>query len=126
MIVQMEYTVNPSVTANNPDEYLIKLGKGTLTEVTVTPAPGPNWEVYIRFLHLENPIIPDDVNEWIPLERTRLEFHPMFDQWSEIYVLKVQLCSPQARYPHNVQVMVTLQEQETNEQLLSSLIEKGF
>ena len=126
MIKQLAITVQPSVTADNPDEYAIKLGKGTLSQVTVRPANGPNWEVYIRFIHLESAIIPNDNDEWIPLERIALDFYPNFNLWHNIYVIKVQICSPQARYSHTVQIELTTQEQKTQEQLLSQLVSGGF
>lgn len=126
MIKQMALTVQPGITPDNPDEYTVKLGKGTLSYVSVRPADGPNWEVYIRFLHLESAIIPNDNDEWIPLERVALEFYPKFDDWHNIYKVKVQLCSPQARYAHTVQVLLTLDEFASTEQLLDKLIQEGM
>ena len=126
MIKQLAITVQPGVTSANPDEYSIKMGKGTLSQVTVRPANGPNWEVYIRFLHLESAIIPNDNDEWIPLERIALDFYPNFTLWHDIYAIKVQLCSPQARYQHTVQIEVTLDEYATTEQLLDKLITEGM
>ena len=126
MIKQMAITVQPGITAIEPDEYTIKLGKGTLSHVSVRPANGPNWEVYIRFLHLESAIIPNDNDEWIPLERVALDFYPQFTLWHDIYAVKVQLCSPQARYPHTVQVELTLAEHKTTDQLMELFIKEGF
>lgn len=126
MIKQIAITIQPGVTSKAPDEYTIKLGKGTLTQVSVRPAPGPNWEVYIRFLHLESAFIPNDNDEWIPLEREKLDFSPGFDLWKDVYVIKVQVCSPQARYPHTVQVELTLAERDTSEQLLDRIVQGGF
>ena len=126
MIKQMALTVEPGITADNPDEYAVKLGKGTLSQVSVRPANGPNWEVYIRFLHLESPIIPNDSEEWIPLERVALDFYPKFDDWHDIYAVKVQLCSPDARYSHTVQVALTLDEFASTEQLLGKLVQEAF
>ena len=126
MIRQFEVTIEPGVTSSNPNETIVRLGKGVLSHVSIRPAPGPNWEVYIRFLHLESPVIPNDAEEWIPLEREKLDFYPNFDLWKEIYVIKVQLCSPQARYPHKIQIELTLAESESTEQLLSKLISEGL
>jgi len=126
MIKQMSLTVQSGVTPDNPDEYTVKLGKGTLSHVSVRPANGPNWEVYIRFLHLESAIIPNDNDEWIPLERIALDFYPKFDDWHDIYKIKVQLCSPQARFSHTVQVQITLDEFASTEQLLDKLIQEGM
>lgn len=122
----MGITVQPGIMPIDPDEYVIKLGKGTLSHISVRPANGPNWEVYIRFLHLESPFIPNDANEWVPLERIALDFYPNFTLWHDIYAIKVQLCSPQARYPHTVQIEIALQEVETTEQLLDKLISEGL
>jgi len=122
----MSITVQAGVTPTIPDEYSFNVGKGILSHVSVRPANGPNWELYIRFLHLESPFIPDDTEEWIPLERTALDFYPQFSDWHDIYVIKVQLCSPQARYPHTVQIELTVDEKETTEQLLLRLLQGGF
>lgn len=126
MIKQVAITVEPGVTASSPDEYLIKLGKGTLSQVSIRPASGPNWEVYIRLLHLESAIVPNDNDEWIPLEKWALEYYPNFNLWKDIYQVKIQMCSPQARYAHTVQVELKLTEERTTEQLLDALIQEGF
>lgn len=126
MIKQIEVTIQPGVTSDNPNETTVKMGKGVLTHVSVRPAPGPNWEVYIRFVHLESSFIPNDNDEWIPLEREKLDFTPNFDLWKDVYVIKVQLCSPQARYSHKVQIELTLAEKATSEQLLSRMVNEGF
>jgi hypothetical protein len=126
VIKQIAVTVEPGITSSNPDEYTIKLSEGTLTHVAIRPAPGPNWEVYIRFLHLESAIIPNDNDEWIPLERETLDFYPSFDLWQDVYTIKVQICSPQAKYSHTVQIEINLAEQKTTEQLLDAFIKEGY
>ena len=126
MIKQIAIKVQPGVTADNPDEYVIKLSKGTLSKVSIRPASGPNWEVYIRLLHLESAIIPNDNDEWIPLEKWALDYFPEFTLWKDIYAVKVQICSPEARYPHTVQVLLSLTEHATTDQLMDKLIKEGF
>ena len=99
---------------------------GVLTNVSIFSAPGPNWEVYTRLLHLENSIIPDDNSQWLALDGTPLTFMPMFLDWKGIYKVVIEICSPQARYSHTVQYLLEVSEQKTQQQLLSDLIDKGF
>lgn len=126
MIQQIEITVQPGVTAKAPISVIVGLSLGTLSTVSITPPPGPNWEVYTRILHLENAIIPDDNTEWIPLERNTQVFNPLFSDWKGIVKVVVEICSPQARYPHTIQYTFEVIESQTQEQLLSEFIEKGL
>ena len=126
MIKQLAITVQPQITATNPDSYRIKLCKGVLSSVVIRPANGPNWEVYTRMLHFENAIIPDDNDEWIPLEGTALEFYPMFSDWNDIHNITIEICSPKARFAHTVQYEITVNESITTEQLLGNFIALGF
>jgi len=77
-------------------------------------------------MHLDNAIIPDDNSQWIPLERNTLIFNVLFDVWKGIYKVEVQLCSPQARYPHTIQYAFEVLEQKTLQQSFADLIEKGL
>jgi hypothetical protein len=97
-----------------------------LSHVRIRPAAGPNWEVYTRILHLENPIIPDHNEEWIPLESIALDFFPDFSDWSGIYKIKIQICSPDARFSHTVQYEITLNEKQSLVDLFSSFVNKGL
>jgi len=126
MIQHVEITVQPRVTAKAPTTETVGLALGVLSIVVIIPAPGPNWEVYTRILHLENAIIPDDNTQWLPLERNPLVFNPMFSDWKGIPKVVIEVCSPQARYPHTIQYLFEVSERETERQLLSSLIKKGF
>ena len=126
MIKQFAITVQPQITATNPDSYKIELCKGILSSVVIRPANGPNWEVYTRILHFENAIIPDDNDEWIPLERISLAFAPMFTDWKDIYNMTIEICSPQARFAHTIQYEITVNELATTEELLTDFIAKGF
>lgn len=126
MIIHLEVTIQPSIQPTDPSEYVIPLAKGTLTRVQISPAPGPNWEVYCRVLHFENPIIPDNTDEWIPLERESLVFYPNYDNWNKIYSITLQLCSPQARYSHTIQFIFELTEKESSDVLLAEILKKGM
>lgn len=126
MIRQVEITVDAQTTAKEPNETNIKLSKGLLYHVRIRPARGCNWEVYTRILHLENAIIPDHTNEWVPLEEHMLDFYPQFDAWAGIYKIKIQLCSPQARFNHTIQYDITVNEKPDSTDMISQLIEKGL
>lgn len=125
MIRQIELTVTPQTTANNPQQVEIKLGKGVLSEVRIQPASGPNWEVYTRVLHLENSIIPDIEGQWIPLESELLTFKPEFNDWLGVYAVKIEICSPEARFSHTVQYALTLDEKPSMADIFSAFIKMG-
>lgn len=125
MIRHCQLTVDEQTQATSPEELSIEVCNGTLTKVVVSPTIGPNWEVYFRLIHFEDVIIPSSDNEWIPLERETLIFLPDFNDWESIYELKVQLCSPQAKYAHTVQVTLEISEIETSDALLRQVLQMG-
>lgn len=125
MIRTAELTITPAVKATEPRELTIKLTKGTLTQVRVASAPGVNWEVYFRILHLENAIIPDANDQWIALSGGVLEYDVYHTDWHDVYNIVIQMCAPQARYSHTVNFTFVLQETPTAEQSILSLIEMG-
>jgi len=125
MILHDEIIVTPETTVVVPVEHVYKLCPGTITSIVVIPAIGPNWEVYIRFLHLENAFIPNDNTNWIPLEKYMLDFNPLFGQWEDVYQIKCQVCAPQAKFTHNIQVIVTCQEIATIEESFDALLQIG-
>jgi len=126
MITQLEITVQPQVQPDNPDRYTLNVAKGVLTKVGIRPAPGPNWEVYTRILHFENAIIPDDNDEWIPLEREALYFYPDFSGWKGVYTLTIEICSPESRFPHTVQFELTIAEKATSRDLIEQMVGAGL
>lgn len=126
MITQLEVTVQPQVLATVPDRYILNVAKGVLTKVGIRPAPGPNWEVYTRILHFENAIIPDDNDEWIPLEREALYFYPEFSDWKGVYSLTIEICSPEARFPHTVQFDIDVSEKATSRELMEQMVKAGL
>ena len=126
MIQQIEITVQPRVTPSNPTIETVGLAMGILSTVAIIPPFGPNWEVYTRVLHLDNAIVPDDNSQWVPLERNPLVFNVLFDGWKGIFKVNIEICAPQARYPHTIQYIFEVLEQRTQQQLLADLIEKGL
>lgn len=125
MIRQVEITVSPQTTAKVPEQVEIRLGKGVLSDVRIQPAFGPNWEVYTRILHMENSIIPDVKGQWIPLEASLLVFNPQFDEWLGIYVVKIELCAPQARFSHTIQYSLTLSEKPSIADIFAKFVRMG-
>jgi hypothetical protein len=126
MIRQIEVTVEPSTTAINPNITEIKIGQGLLSRVVVRPAPGPNWEVYFRLMHMDNSIVPDIKGEWIPLEKDALIFTPNFNDWKGVLRLNVELCSPEAKYKHTIQVEIEIEEKPSIVDTLHEFIQKGL
>lgn len=126
MIRQIEVTVLAATTVASSNITKIKTCKGTLSKVVVRPAPGPNWEVYFRILHMHNAIIPDSNSEWIPLEREALEFYPHFTEWKGLYELTIEFCSPQANYPHVIQIEIDIQETPDIVETMQDFIAKGL
>lgn len=126
MIVQIEITVPAGTSVNEPIIEKLSLCKGTLTRFIVRPPPGPNWEVYTRLLHFENSVVPNDNDEWIPLERETLEFTPNFNDWKDVYELSIEVCSPQAKYRHIIQYELEVNELGTTGELINDLIQRGM
>lgn len=126
MIIHDAITVNAETSLESAEQKEYKLCKGVLTTVVILPAFGPNWEVFFRMLHLENSIIPDVNDDWIPLEREKLTFEPHFSDWKDVYKVKVEMCSPQAKYKHTVNLIITVLEIATAEQSLDKILQEGF
>lgn len=125
MIISTSLVVPALTTVGGAIREEIKLGKGTLTRVTFDVPPGANGEVYLRVLHLENSIIPDVVNEWIPVSEGKYDFNPLFSEWKDIYKVMLEGCSPGAKFSHSIEVMFELNEVGTFQELLSGFIRIG-
>jgi hypothetical protein len=125
VIVSTAITVNYKTPSTSPIRIELKLGKGTLTRVTFDVPPGSNGEVYLRVLHLENSIIPDVVDQWIPVSGGLYEFTPNYNEWKGVYKIQLEGCSPQARYNHTIEVTLHLDEIGTVAQLMQGLIRMG-
>lgn len=126
MIIYDEITVFSATPVITPNTTEYRVGIGVLTNFYIIPAIGPQWELYFRLRHLETSIIPDNIDQWIPLERHKLDFYPVFNDWQGVYILHLDLCSPQAIYKHTVQICINIAEKPTEQQLLSSLYNEGF
>jgi hypothetical protein len=126
MIISREYAIAPITLLSNRTKDTIKVGKGTLTKVTFYSAPGVNGEVYARVLHFENSIVPNETNEWIELQGTVQSFNLSFDDWHDIYNIDVEICAPQARFIHKINLELEISEHSTVVQLLTEFIKMGF
>lgn len=125
MIVSTSITIPASILANAPVRQEIKLAKGTLTKITFDVPTGPKGEVYLRVLHLENSILPDVTNQWIPVSGGFYSFVPLFNDWKNVYQLQLEGCSPQARYPHTIEVLFEVSEKGTIVEALQSFLRMG-
>lgn len=125
MIISTSLAVSASTTVADAIRQEIKLAKGTLTKVTFDVPSGSNGEVYLRVLHLENSIIPDVTDQWIPVSGGFYSFVPLFTDWKNVYVLQLEGCSPQARYPHTIEVLFEVSEKGTIVEALQAFLRIG-
>jgi len=125
MITSTTITVTPGIQPTAPIRQEIKLAKGTLVSVTFDVPPGSNGEVFLRILHFENSIIPDMVDEWIPIISGRYVFNPQFSDWKNVRKVQLEGCAPQARYPHTIEVGLDINEVGTLADLLKGFIGMG-
>jgi len=121
----IEMTVPPKTTVIFPITETVKLSPGTLSLVRFVPPPGPSWEVYARLLYREFQLIPREEGEWIPLEKYAVEIRPNWSAWDGTYFVDVEMCSPQARYSHQIIVELEVEEGVTMRSLLAKLIGIG-
>ena len=126
MIISISITVPAGTLPATPIRQEIKLAKGTLVQVTFDVPPGSNGEVYLRILHFENSIIPDMVDEWIPVISGRYVFNPQFSDWKNVRKVQLEGCAPYARYPHTIEVSLDVNEVGTLAELLKGFIGMGF
>lgn len=126
MFVSELITVPAQTPASNPVNYPIKLGPGTLVNITIRPAIGPRWEVYVKVEYRELCILPLKEDEWIPLEQYPIEAHYNWGEWDGTYTVNVLLCSPQARFSHDIVVEITVNEKASTEELLQEFIDQGL
>jgi len=126
MIIHESITISRQTPVTQPNTKTVFVGAGTLSRVVVESAPGCNWEIYFSLLHLENSIIPDNSDQWIPLSGGKLEFYPGFNDWHNVHALTIRLCSPQARYNHTIQVSLEVTEHLTVDESLERLLKAGL
>lgn len=126
MIISREYEVTPKISLANKTSDVVKVSKGTITKITIQSAPGVNGEIYVRVIHFENSIVPDESGEWITLTGTRQEYSLQFNNWHEVYSVTIEICAPDTKFTHNINIEIELEEQMTIQQLFSSFIQGGF
>lgn len=126
MFVSQQITVTPGISASAPIITTIKLCKGTLKRVIFRPAPGPNWEVYGKLLYREFHLFPRDTSEWLALEAIPILIEPDWNDWDGLYAVDIWCCSPTARYTHNIQIELEVQETPTLAELFHNFIQMGF
>lgn len=102
MYKDYELTVQPGVTATSPTEFIKTFPPSTIERITISFPKGPNREVYTRILHEATSVAPRDPQEWINGENEQVVITGPWEGWDELYRLRIQLCSPGARYPHKL------------------------
>ncbi len=126
MIISREYTLSPKTSLADKQQDVVKVGKGTIKAIIFQSAPGVNGEVYARIIHFESSICPDETGEWIPLTGTRQEYNMHFNQWNKVYEVTIELCAPDARFQHKINVEIELDEEVTLQEMFSNFIKGGF
>jgi hypothetical protein len=111
MYKDYELTVEAGVTAANPTEFIRTFPPSSIERVTISFPKGPNREVYVRILHENRPIIPNDPQEWINGEDESVVITGPWSDWDDLYRLHIQMCSPGARLSHKVIFRFDLAEQ---------------
>lgn len=110
MYKDYELSVNPSVTATSPTEYVKTFPPCTIEEVFITFPKGPNREVYTKIVHEGESVFPLDVDEWINGENETVVAKGPWSNWDGLFQLRIRLCSPGARLPHKVIFRFNLSE----------------
>lgn len=126
MIISREYLVEPKTLLSDKVIDLVKLGKGTLTKASFHSAPGVNGEIYARIMHFENSLVPDETDEWITLTGTRQEYQLHFNDWNAVHTLAVEICAPDAKFSHRINVELETEEDLTLPQLFKAFIKGGL
>lgn len=126
MFKSVEIIVPKETTENTPQQTVVKLCKGTLKSITIRPAPGPRWELYVKVRYREFSIFPINDDQWVPLEEHPVRIEPNWNNWDGTYDITIECCSPQARYPHTILVDIEIEEQYTLYQLLFEFIKRGL
>jgi hypothetical protein len=125
VILSVALTVPYKTPVSSPVRLELSCGKGTLTQVSFDVPPGANGELYLRVLHLENSIVPDTIDEWVPVNGNLYRFQPNFSDWQGVYRVILEGCSPDARYAHTVEVALEIDEVGTVAQILQGLLKMG-
>lgn len=126
MFISSQTTVAQGTTPKDPIVTKVKVCAGTITKITIKPAPGPRGEVYAKIRYRENSIFPQNEDEWIPLETYPVEITPMWSDWDGTYVISLLFCAPQARYSHIVDVDIEILETPTINQAFDKFVMKGY
>jgi len=110
VIVSLALTVPAGTAVEDAERREIKLAEGSLVRVRFDVPPGANGEVYLRVLHLEDSIVPDVTDQWIPLTGGVLDFAPGFSDWQGVFKLQLEGCSPGALYSHTIECQFEVDE----------------
>lgn len=126
MIISREYLIEPKTSLSNKTSDIVKLGKGTLRKVSFHSAPGVNGEIYVRIIHFENSIVPDESGQWITLTGARQEYQLHYNDWNEVPMISVEICAPEAKFSHRINVEMETEEELTLPQLFKAFIKGGL
>jgi len=102
MYKDYELTVAAGTTEASPTEFIKPFPACMIEQVTITFPKGPNREVYTRILHEAENVIPIDPEEWINGEDESVVIVTNWQNWDNLYRLRIQMCSPGARLSHKV------------------------
>lgn len=102
MYKDYELTVAAGVTAASPTEFIKEFPPAAIERLTISFPKGPNREVYVRVLHEAEYVFPQDPEEWINGENEQVVITGPWENWDELYQLRIQLCSPGARLSHKI------------------------
>lgn len=102
MYKDYELTVAAGITAASPTEFIKEFPPAQIERLTISFPKGPNREVYVRVLHEAEHVFPQDPEEWINGENEQVVIVSTWQNWDNLYQLRIQMCSPGARLPHKI------------------------
>jgi hypothetical protein len=126
MFKSISITVPAGTPAEEPVSKSLRLCNGTIKTVSIRPAVGPQWELYVKIEYRESSLIPFDESEWIPLEREVITVYPNWSRWDGTFSIDILGCSPQARFVHTFVVDIEVEEGMTEVEAIQDLISRGL
>lgn len=108
MLFEASITIPKNTTATSPEEVILKIAHGIITEFKVRPRPGHAALAHLVILHHEHQIAPSTENMDFAGDTFPIDWKEYYESYQPPYELKLKGWNTDDTYPHTFDVFVAV------------------
>ena len=108
MLFAVDVTVETTNTVDNPEEQILKIAHGIITEIMVRPRPGHAGLAHCVILHHEHQIAPSTENMDFSGDTFPIDWEEYYESYQPPYELKIIGWNDDDTYEHTFDVFVAV------------------